>query len=256
MFGLNVDAFRLSMFTSVIFSFPVIVCYTTSVMIDLSAPTIRQNTDRRKPGPKPIDLTNSRFGRLTALTYAGESRWICLCDCGNSTTVRTPELKRGRTQSCGCIHREIVKSGVCRRTHGMASTPEYRSWTSMIRRCTDPTAFGYHRYGGRGITVCERWLHSFPAFFEDMGSRPAGTSIDRLENDGNYELGNCRWATRAEQNANTSTAILVTVNGKTQPVGAWARELGVSSRAIFYRIRIWGNTEKVITTPFRPHKPH
>ncbi|MDT4831294.1 hypothetical protein FQZ97_648020 [compost metagenome] len=120
----------------------------------------------------------------------------------------------------------------------------------MVERCTDPKAAGYHRYGGRGITVCDRWLESFENFLADMGPRPRGTTLDRRENDGNYEPGNCRWATKLEQAANTSTARLITANGKTLPMEAWARELGVSAKGIAYRLRMGWADEQIINTPF------
>lgn len=206
-----------------------------------------------KRGPKPANLEGRVFGRLTAKSYDGRQRWVCECECGNVKIAPAPDLKRGRIRSCGCLHREIVKSGDCRRTHGGTGTPEYRSWTSMLRRCSDPKAVGYHRYGGRGIKVCERW-QKFENFLEDMGSRPEGTTLDRYpDQDGNYEPSNCRWATYSEQAENMSTTVLITANGKCQSVSAWARELGVSSRAIHYRLSRM-TPEEAINRPFRAHK--
>jgi hypothetical protein len=124
----------------------------------------------------------------------------------------------------------------------------------MIRRCSDPSAAGYHRYGGRGIDVCDRWRGSVEDFVADMGPRPPGTTLDRFPDpDGNYEPGNCRWATRTEQAANTCTAVLVTANGKTQTMDAWARELGIAAKTIAYRLKKGMSHHDAINTPFRAH---
>lgn len=123
----------------------------------------------------------------------------------------------------------------------------------MVRRCTDPDTVGYHRYGGRGITVCERWRNSFEAFLEDMGPRPVGTTLDREQVNDGYHPDNCRWADSATQAANTTVAVIVTANGKSQPVGVWARDLSVSSRAIFHRLSKGMSHHDAINTPFRKH---
>lgn len=209
---------------------------------------------KKKSGPQPKDMTGQRFGRLVALAYAGSEKWSCRCDCGAEHVTAGADLRRGKAQSCGCLQIEVAKTGDCRRTHGMADSPEYRSWTAMVRRCTDSSAAGYHRYGGRGITVCDRWIDSFEAFYADMGPRPRGTTLDRRENDGNYEPGNCRWATRQEQAGNMSTTVLITANGRTQPMEVWARELGCANKTLAYRLKKGMTHEEAINTPIRPHK--
>jgi hypothetical protein len=163
-----------------------------------------------------IDLTGKRFGRLLVVERAGTSKrrralWLAACDCGVRIAVITATLQNGRTKSCGCLHREVMREvGKWANTkHGEAAngklSPEYSTWRSMIQRCEDPRHNRYDRYGGRGIRVCDRWRNSFEAFLADMGRKPSSNlSIDRINNDGNYEPGNCRWATASEQQKNKS----------------------------------------------------
>jgi hypothetical protein len=207
-------------------------------------------------GPKPRDIRNQRFDRLVAISYVTPERWLCICDCGTSKVVIGSDLRRGKIRSCGCILRELKKTGDLRRTHGASNTPEYRTWSSMINRCNNPKTSYFHRYGGRGIAVCSRWRESFENFFVDMGTRPPGKTIDRIRVDGNYEPSNCRWATALEQAANTSVAVMLTARGKTQPTGVWAREVGISQACIRYRLSKGLSHEEAIFRPARPHKMH
>lgn len=176
------------------------------------------------------NIAGRKFGRVTAIEDVGVSRhgkriWRCLCDCGNEFTVVGAALVSGNTSSCGCYSRE--RSGSRVRTHGMAHTPEYHCWHDMVRRCTNPECDAYKDYGARGISVCDRWM-TFENFFADVGQRPGkGYSIDRIENSGNYEPGNCRWTTHVVQCRNTRNTVYWTYQDETLPVLDWAEKLGI-----------------------------
>jgi len=156
------------------------------------------------------DLSGQRFGRLAveayACTRAGRAVWLCRCACGASALVRGGDLRSGNTRSCGCFaldtQRAVGRSSAARgTTHGRSRTPQYKAWAGMLQRCSNKNARAYKYYGARGIKACPRWFR-FENFLADMGERPPGKTLDRINNDGNYEPSNCRWATPKEQQAN------------------------------------------------------
>lgn len=143
------------------------------------------------------DITGLEFGRLTALRCVGNGRWLCRCECGNEKLIYGGHLRAGMTESCGCGPQ------VCRVTHNLSHSPEYRAWDNARERCRNPNNRKFPIYGARGISVCERWANSFDNFIADMGRKPSPShSLDRIDNNGNYEPGNCRWATGEQQNRN------------------------------------------------------
>lgn len=177
---------------------------------------------------------------------------MCRCTCGRTRDIRRSDLVKGQ-QSCGlCVN----PGADVTRKHGEASTghetPEYRSWCAMKRRCGSTREKDYHNYGGRGITVCERWLKSFEAFKSDMGERPTPRhTLERDDNDGPYSPQNCRWATPKDQARNRRTNRRLTYAGETLTVADWARRLGVSRDALYRRIYSGWSTEDVLCRPMR-----
>lgn len=160
-----------------------------------------------KRGKRVVDLTGRRFGRLVVLELVGmdrgNSKWKCVCDCGNYTYARASPLGCGDKQSCGCLGREKLKEHQVATSYGHSRprSSTYSTWTHMKARCQNPKHERYADWGGRGIAVCERW-QKFKNFLKDMGERPPGTTIERINNNRGYEPGNCKWATSEEQSFN------------------------------------------------------
>lgn len=211
----------------------------------------RSRAHRRTP------MVGKRFGRLTVVGFSGKSAsgvllWKCRCDCGGEKVVFGTNLRNGLSKSCGCLRRELVSGRS--RTHGMSRSPEHDCWRAMINRChCGQGRPSWMYYGGRGISVCERWRTSFENFLADVGFRPgANYSIDRIDNDGNYEPGNVRWAKVEVQANNRSNNRKVTHNGLTLSISQWAKRLGTSRQAIFHRIEAGWSPELAVSTPIDP----
>jgi hypothetical protein len=213
--------------------------------------------------PRPNLKSGDRFGRLVLeqdlglLADKGQRRrtWLSLCDCGNRLTVWQSQLVSRRKQSCGCLVRDtntvLAKQ---RASHGEATrgawTPEYRSWVSMNGRCSNPADSSYPRYGGRGITVGQQWQDSYPSFLRDMGRRPSlAHTLDRIDVNGNYEPGNCRWSTPQQQGRNRRSNRLLTISGETRTVSEWAAATGLRRETILKRLRLGWTEERAVRTP-------
>lgn len=210
------------------------------------------------------DLTGQTFGRLKVVKRVSEIgvgliKWLCVCDCGEQTTVSAGDLKSGHTQSCGCFRRE--RSRQLSTIHGLSRSSEHRIWSGMIFRCENPNATRWDRYGGRGIKVCDRWrygedgLTGFECFLSDMGSRPSPQhSIDRYDHDGDYEPDNCRWATERQQQNNRSTNRRISYKGRTRTLSQWARAYEMNTSVLWRRLRKGWTIEAALNTPLTARK--
>ena len=193
------------------------------------------------------------FGRLTVVRAgadkSGRTTSDCVCACGREKNVANNLLQQEQTKSCGCLQPQVTATR--NRTHSKSRTAEYNIWCGMNDRCARPKNKSYANYGGRGITVCEQWKNSFDNFFADMGPRPSPKhSIDRYDNNGNYEHANCRWSTLNEQANNKRNNHRVTINGRTETIAGWSRLSGITSRMIQERLaNKWPEDEAVWTPP-------
>jgi hypothetical protein len=187
----------------------------------------------------------TRFGRLVFLKFVGLNKnkrylVLCRCDCGTEKTILLHSLITKNTISCGCYRKEVTRERAT--IHGAKAnkhiTSEYDAWLSMKARCSQVDKKNYKDYGGRGIKVCDRWKDSFENFLADMGEKPTSKhSLDRINNNGNYEPSNCRWATRTQQNNNSRRNKRVLYNGKIQSLADWARELNLSYYVLYKRLK-------------------
>ena len=199
------------------------------------------------------NIKGMKIGRLTVLSEAGihptrkAVLWLCQCECGNRKIVEGRLLRNGTSKSCGCYMRE----GHNGRTHGQSDSITYSSWRAMLARCKSRHV-AYERYTGRGVLICHRWQNSFENFLDDMGHRPDKKhTLDRINNDGNYEPGNCRWATWTQQQRNRRDNVLVTFRGRTMCLKAWADAIGLRYPILQGRLRSGWSVEAMLTLPVK-----
>lgn len=190
-------------------------------------------------------MTGQRFGRLTVASFIGRaygaSRWFCRCDCGSETTVAAGHLRNGKIKSCGCLRRETsaLHLRTLKTTHGKSQEPWFTTWAGMMYRCSASNGKRFHRYGGRGITVCARWQSDPSAFHADMGDPPPGMSLDRINNDLGYSPENCRWATDRQQNNNRASTREISFGDQSMSAAEWARRVGVAKATMYWRLKNW-----------------
>lgn len=199
------------------------------------------------------DITGERFGRLFVKHYLGigidkKALWLCKCDCGDERAIAGDSLRLGRTQSCGCLQKQIT--AMRSTTHGMRNTRTYKIWTQMHKRCSNPNSSDFAHYGGRGIRIAQRW-NKFEYFLKDMGECPDGYSIERINNNGNYCKSNCRWIPISRQQCNTSrTRWVVTPIGRMCLADA-ARVYCIPHTALRNRLKAGWTVRKALLTPLR-----
>lgn len=199
-------------------------------------------------GVKPEDFSpGKKFGRWTVLSFTKRTKhysyWLCRCDCGVERQVIRNMITGGRSKSCGCLSKELVSARS--RRHGLSYSKEYKIWVAMLGRCSNRSNKRYADYGGRGIKVCDRWL-KFDAFYADLGPRPNGGTLDRIDNDLGYFPENCRWATTKQQSRNKRNSRLITCHGETRCVSEWSEITGLSRNVIFGRLaRGWTHEQTI-----------
>ncbi len=211
--------------------------------------------------PTRKSIAGLRFGRVLVLSddkVIGKGKSArrvckCICVCGNEFETRCVSVKGGHTKSCGCWQIETLISRV--RVHGQHRTPTYNSWIHMNERCSNPNDNRFKDYGGRGIQVCERWRHSFENFLSDMGEKPPGTFLDRINNNSGYEPSNCRWVTPKESNRNTRQNRILTFDGITGCVTELAEHFGFKSNVIFRRLQLGWSVEDTFKTALLRQRP-
>jgi hypothetical protein len=195
-----------------------------------------------------IEMAGKKFGRLTVVSLDSTNRlgamWLCICECGNKKIILGCRLRSGCTKSCGCLVKELNKVRAI--THRLSGSRSYDTWNDMIKRCFNQHNKRFKNYGGRGISVCRRWL-KFDNFYADMGAAPCGLQLDRINNDGNYSKSNCRWATPRAQSNNRSTNRTITMHNKTMTLVEWSREIGISQNTIWYRLARGWTIERALT---------
>ena len=214
----------------------------------------KKNTPNNGVGKRNVK-PGDRFGRLVVIQPSSRKHYYdCVCDCGKTVSVNYYRMRDGITQSCGCLHSDRTRE--VNSTHGMSKKRVFKIWSNMRNRCNNPNSPIYERYGGRGIKVCKRWDESFTAFLEDMGEPPGDKySIDRIDNNGNYEPSNCRWATIKEQARNRRSSAIIQFNGKDITLAELAEITGVKYNLLESRIEKYGWTvEEAVSIPSRKRR--
>lgn len=212
-----------------------------------------------------IDLSGQRFGMLTVVervpsnVCSGRNKgvlWICRCDCGNIKQIRAGDLKRSPFPSCGCaLHQIHVKAGQQNKKHGKRNTRLYSIYQKMKQRCYNTHCPNYDLYGGRGIQVCEEWLRDFMNFYNWAihNGYKYNLTLDRINNNGNYEPSNCRWATVMVQANNRRSTINITYKNKTQSIAMWAKEFGLPRERMWARLKSGWSMDKIEHTPIKKY---
>lgn len=199
-----------------------------------------------------IDISGNTYHFLTVISYKENGYWICQCSCDEKTIiiVKGSQLKNGHTKSCGCFNKMVISK--LNKTHGMAKTSIYSIYRNMINRCYNKKVKCYKNYGGRGIKVCQRWLDGFENFYEDMGPRPSDKhSIDRIDNNGDYCLENCRWTTAQEQGNNRRNNRIVIYDNEEFTLTDLANKFNIDVKILHERLGYGWSIEKSVTTPIR-----
>ena len=197
---------------------------------------------RKKGGPFRIDLSGQRFGKWTVSNERFGADWKCICDCGTVKIIHSSSLKLGTSKSCGCSGKDWCT------THGMENTLVYNTWAQMLSRCRNPKSKMYKDYGGRGIKVYEKW-HKFEGFIEDMGEKPCGLTLDRIDVNGDYNPSNCRWASFKEQARNKRNTVYLDYDGQRKSLPEWAEIKGIKRRKLAQRLGAGWTVERALTTP-------
>lgn len=207
------------------------------------------------------DITGKRYGRLVAIGPIGCDKngviWACRCDCGTSISAYGYLLRCGNTKSCGCLRIDTIVAAST--SHGLHNSPHYKRWLHIVQRCTNPNNKNYANYGGRGIDICEEWRRDFESFHNHISPLPncgeKGYSLDRIDNNGNYEPGNMRWATQETQVNNSRNVRLLTLNGKTQTIVKWEKEFNFPIGVIRKRLHRNWPIDQALTTPPGTRRP-
>jgi hypothetical protein len=203
--------------------------------------------------PPALNLTGQRFTRLLVLGSANEKTpwghrlWNCVCDCGKEVKVTTGSLQSGNNKSCGCYNSDVTaERNRQNATHGLSKTSLYQTWNAMLQRCNNPNSNNWQDYGGRGIKVCQRW-QTFENFYADMGQIPSPEhTLDRINNNGNYEPSNCRWATMIEQQNNRRSNKIIVYKGVSYTVAELARTHGINIATFEYRLNRGWTIEQAV----------